>query len=154
LPSCALPDADRRNLRAVPETPPLFTRTAAVFDYTFPLDKLVQAMNIWRAACTGAYLCGKLARRIDRTDLPDCVIPMPLHPAKLRKRGFNQSHCSPPKSRASLASNCCLMPASAYATPRRNPPCRGRSARKTCAMRAFCCDTDFDRQRVALWMMC
>ena len=33
----------------------------------------------------------KLCRRINHHELPDYVIPMPLHPAKLRERGFNQS---------------------------------------------------------------
>jgi ComF family protein len=33
----------------------------------------------------------KLALRINKNSLPDYVIPMPLHPAKLRERGFNQS---------------------------------------------------------------
>jgi len=33
----------------------------------------------------------KLAQRINENALPDYVIAMPLHAAKLRKRGFNQS---------------------------------------------------------------
>ncbi len=33
----------------------------------------------------------KLLQRIDQKMLPDYVIPMPLHPAKLRRRGFNQA---------------------------------------------------------------
>lgn len=33
----------------------------------------------------------KLAQRIKMDTLPDYVIAMPLHPAKLRERGFNQS---------------------------------------------------------------
>jgi len=33
----------------------------------------------------------KLTQRINKNALPDYVIPMPLHPAKLNQRGFNQS---------------------------------------------------------------
>ena len=33
----------------------------------------------------------KLLLRIDKSNLPDYVIAMPLHPAKLRRRGFNQA---------------------------------------------------------------
>jgi len=32
-----------------------------------------------------------LTKQIDTDALPDAIIPMPLHPAKLRERGFNQS---------------------------------------------------------------
>jgi ComF family protein len=71
--------------------PPLFTRTTAAFAYTFPLDKLIQAMKYAdQLALTDAF-AARLAQRIDSHDLPDHIIAMPLHPAKLRARGYNQS---------------------------------------------------------------
>lgn len=33
----------------------------------------------------------KAALKIDKADLPDLIIPVPLHPSRLRMRGFNQS---------------------------------------------------------------
>jgi len=36
-------------------------------------------------------LASKLASNLNLDDKPDLIIPMPLHPNKLRERGFNQS---------------------------------------------------------------
>lgn len=36
-------------------------------------------------------LAEKLELRIEKDNLPDYIVAMPLHPAKLRERGFNQS---------------------------------------------------------------
>jgi ComF family protein len=32
-----------------------------------------------------------LAEQLSKTQLPDCIIPVPLHPSRYRERGFNQS---------------------------------------------------------------
>lgn len=53
----------------------------------------------------------KLIPRIKHDHLPDYVIPMPLHPNKLRERGFNQSlllaKCMTQKLELSLLPNAC-----------------------------------------------
>jgi ComF family protein len=90
-PVCALPTPAGEICGHCVAQPPLFTRTVAVFAYTFPLDKLVQAMKYGERLALAQALASKLAQRIDKGTLPDYVIPMPLHPARLRKRGFNQS---------------------------------------------------------------
>ncbi len=38
-----------------------------------------------------SVLADLLAARIDPDALPDFIVPMPLHPARLRERGFNQA---------------------------------------------------------------
>lgn len=92
---------------------------------------------------------GKLAQRIDKTDLPDCVIPMPLHPAKLRERGFNQSLLLAGgvarKLDVTLLRNVCqrvrdTQPQSALPWKERKKNVRG----------AFRCDADLTGKRVAL----
>ncbi|MCR4305023.1 MAG: ComF family protein [Gallionella sp.] len=88
---CALPTPTGEVCGHCVTQPPLFNRTTAAFSYSFPLDKLIQAMKYGEQLALAHALAGKLAQRIDRNTLPDYVIPMPLHPAKLRKRGFNQS---------------------------------------------------------------
>ena len=70
---------------------PYFTRTTAVFGYSFPLDKLIQNMKYGERLSLAHAFANKLAQRIDTGNLPEYVIAMPLHPAKLRERGFNQS---------------------------------------------------------------
>jgi ComF family protein len=45
----------------------------------------------------------KLSRRLD---LPDCLVPIPLHPMRLRKRGFNQAVELARMLAGNLALNC------------------------------------------------
>jgi ComF family protein len=69
----------------------MFTRTTAAFAYAYPLDKLIQAMKYAEQLALPGVLAAKLAQRISADDLPDFIIAMPLHPARLRTRGYNQS---------------------------------------------------------------
>ncbi len=90
-PRCALPTFQGELCGRCLSHPPLFIRTSAVFGYSFPLDKLIQAMKYGEQLALAHAFAEKLALQIDKGDLPEYVIPMPLHPAKLRVRGFNQS---------------------------------------------------------------
>lgn len=90
-PVCALPTPTGEVCGHCVTQPPVFNRTTAVFGYTFPLDKLIQAMKYGEQLALAHGFAKKLAQQISKEELPDYVIPMPLHPAKLRVRGFNQS---------------------------------------------------------------
>jgi len=74
---------------------------------------------------------------------------MPLHPAKLRQRGFNQSLLL--AARIAREHQLTLLPGACQrcATPRRSPCCPGRNARKN-VRNAFRCDMDLTGKRVAL----
>ena len=141
--------------------PPLFDRTATVFGYTFPLDKLIQAMKYGEQLALANAFAEKLARRINNHIAkenntvapgdwrPDYVIPMPLHPAKLRARGFNQSLLLAAKAAREL--NLELLP-DACQRVRDTPP---QSAlpwkeRKQNMRDAFRCDVDLTGRHVAL----
>ena len=90
-PACALPTPTGEVCGHCLANPPLFTRTTAAFGYAFPLDKLIQAMKYGEQLALAHAFANKLAQRVDKSALPDFVMPMPLHSAKLRERGFNQS---------------------------------------------------------------
>lgn len=90
-PICALPTPAGEICGHCLKQPPLFTRTVAVFSYRFPADRLIQAMKYREQMALAQIFSEKLLQRIDKARLPDYVIPMPLHPAKLRMRGFNQA---------------------------------------------------------------
>ena len=90
-PVCALPTPTGEVCGHCLTQPPLYTRTTAAFGYAFPLDKLIQAMKYGEQLALAHAFAAQLAQRINKSALPDYVIPMPLHPAKLRERGFNQS---------------------------------------------------------------
>jgi ComF family protein len=90
-PVCALPTPGGDVCGQCLAHPPKFCRTTAVFSYTFPLDKLIQGMKYGGQLALAHTFANMLLKKIDRNNLPDCLIAMPLHPAKLRERGFNQS---------------------------------------------------------------
>jgi ComF family protein len=148
-PVCALPIPSGEVCGHCLTDPPLFTRTTAAFGYSFPLDKLIQALKYGEQLALANAFAEKLALRIDRNSLPDCIIPMPLHPAKLRERGFNQSALLA----ATLARKLNLeLLANACQRVRDTPP---QSAlpwkeRRKNVRNAFCCDKDLTGKRVAL----
>lgn len=88
---CALPIPSGEVCGRCLSHPPAFNRTAAAFAYAFPLNRLIQTMKYNEQLALAHAFAAKLTPRIDHQHLPDCVIPMPLHPSKLRERGFNQS---------------------------------------------------------------
>ncbi|HYR05770.1 MAG TPA: ComF family protein, partial [Gallionella sp.] len=148
-PSCALPTPTGEVCGQCLKHPPLFTRATAVFGYRFPLDKLIQAMKYGEQLTLACAFAEKLACRIDKGRLPDCVIPMPLHPAKLRERGFNQSQLLAARISRELGLE--LLP-HACRRVRDTPP---QSAlpwkeRKKNMRDAFRCDADLTGKHVAL----
>ncbi|MFA6970320.1 MAG: ComF family protein [Gallionella sp.] len=90
-PICALPTTQGEICGHCLKKPPLFTRTIAVYSYQFPVDQLIQAMKYHEQLALAQIFSEKLMQRIDSNNLPDFIIPMPLHPAKLKSRGFNQA---------------------------------------------------------------
>ena len=88
-PMCALPTPNGATCGRCLKQAPQFERTLAVFAYAFPLDKLVQALKFNEQLFLAHQLANKLVQRVDAR--PDCIVAMPLHPARLRERGFNQS---------------------------------------------------------------
>lgn len=88
-PICALPTADGSVCGKCLRHPPAFDHTIAAFSYRFPLDKLVQALKYRDRLILVDFLAEAVVQRI--TSFPDCIVAMPLHPVRLRERGFNQS---------------------------------------------------------------
>lgn len=72
---------------------PEFDRAFVPFRYQPPVDFLITRLK-FGGRLTHALLLGELfaAALAERGDpLPDCIVPVPLHPRRLRERGFNQS---------------------------------------------------------------
>jgi ComF family protein len=70
-------------------SPPHFDATVAAFRYGFPADKLIQALKYQRRVATADFFSVSMLAGC-RPD-GDVVVPLPLHPARLAERGFNQS---------------------------------------------------------------
>jgi len=86
---CALPTFNGGVCGRCLKRAPQFDRTVAVFAYAFPLDKLVQALKFGEQLLLSEALADRLAQCI--VHRPDRIVPMPLHAARLKERGFNQS---------------------------------------------------------------
>ena len=146
-PVCALPTLDGAVCGRCLKRHPQFDRTVAAFAYSFPLDKVVQALKFNEQLHLADGLADKLVRRI--TLRPDCIMPMPLHPARLRERGHNQSLEIARRMASRL--NISLLP-HACQRVRDTPPQsglkwkeRGKNMRK-----AFHCAEDLAGQHVAM----
>ena len=73
------------------KSPPTFDATHALFAYGYPIDAVLQQYK-YGSALTIAELFGQLlVNNRKASQLPDLLIPMPLHPQRLAERGFNQA---------------------------------------------------------------
>ncbi len=90
-PQCALPSPLGALCGQCLQHPPPFDASRAVFAYHFPLDKLIQQLKYAEELPLAHALAERLAQRVADSPRPDYLIPMPLHPARLRERGYNQS---------------------------------------------------------------
>lgn len=73
--------------------PPDFDQAFVPFRYQPPVDFLITRLK-FSGRLTCARLLGELFAAVltERSEpLPDCIAPVPLHPRRLRERGFNQS---------------------------------------------------------------
>lgn len=71
--------------------PPAFSATTAAFDYDFPLDGLLHAFKYAGNLALAETLALPLIVALSREPRPDALLPMPLHPSRLKERGFNQA---------------------------------------------------------------
>ena len=70
--------------------PPAFDTVWAPFAYEFPIDGLVQQYKFSDQLVYGRLLA-RLMLETRRPRLPEILVPVPLHPTRLRERGFNQA---------------------------------------------------------------
>lgn len=91
-PICLWPVPTSEICGACLNKPPAFTRTIAALRYSFPVDALIHALKYRTYLSLASILANLLVETLKATNtLPDVIIPMPLHPIRLRERGFNQA---------------------------------------------------------------
>lgn len=77
------------------ENPPAFDRLCALFSYTPPVTQLITGLKFNEQLSYGTVLGELLAESVGeiwyKNDLPQALIPVPLHEKRLRKRGYNQA---------------------------------------------------------------
>ncbi len=72
---------------------PAYHAAVAPFQYAPPLDHLILGLKfqgkLQLSRLLGELMADHLARRADSR--PELIVPVPLHPSRLRERGFNQA---------------------------------------------------------------
>ena len=92
-PRCALPLQTPAPLcgECLQREPP-FAAAFAPFVYAHPFDLLVTKLKFGRSLAAGRVLAGLwLAASNELPALPQMLVPVPLHPDRLRERGYNQA---------------------------------------------------------------
>lgn len=89
-PQCAEPTTHGERCGRCLAHPPAFDSVSALYAYEFPLDRLVQALKYGHQLALAAWFGDALAGAITSADAT-CILPLPLHPSRLRERGFNQA---------------------------------------------------------------
>lgn len=71
--------------------PPPYTHTLALGMYAFPLDRLLPRFKFHADLAAGRELAHLLATAAHHAERPQALVPVPLHPQRLRERGYNQA---------------------------------------------------------------
>ena len=146
-PVCGLPTLNGDICGKCLAKAPSFNATLAAFAYAFPVDKLVQAVKFSGRLALINQLADALSSRI--TTRPDHIIAMPLHPLRLRERGYNQSKLLAQRLSKrldiSLLSNTCIR--TRNTPPQSSLPWQERSKN----MRGvFACNTDLTGKHISI----
>ncbi len=75
------------------QSPPSFDAARALFYYREPLDQLIKGLKFGGKLHNARLLGQLMAERWQGSAAMqfDAIVPVPLHPARLRQRGFNQA---------------------------------------------------------------
>jgi len=132
--------------------PPAFARVLAAYRYEEPLSPLVIRAKTQRNLATlqvlGTLLATSLTRRLADQQLPDVLIPVPLHWRRRLDRGYNQAlELARP---VALALNIPLQPGLVRRTHYRTQQGLGRDERMRQLRGAFQVKSDVANLRVAV----
>ena len=147
-PRCALPTPNGETCGRCLAKPPHFDAARALFRYDFPVDKLIQSFKYGHRLALASYFGKCLSEQAE--DLgADIIIPLPLHPERLRERGFNQA-----LELARPVGEVLGCPVESTLCQRtRNTPAQAElpwKARAKNIRHAFHCSTDLSNQRIIL----
>jgi ComF family protein len=93
-PRCASPAGDGSNpCGRCQRNPPAFHAALAPFSYRAPLDRLIVDLKFHHGLHLSRTLGRLLADELEirQPDLPEAIVPIPLHASRLRERGYNQA---------------------------------------------------------------
>jgi ComF family protein len=148
-PVCAMPSPQAEICGACISHPPHFDATLAALIYAFPVDSLLRSLKYQEQLAIAELTGDLLAQCVGGRSSVDLLVPMPLHPQRLRERGFNQAveiaRVVAHRTGIALAADATIrvratQPQAALPLASRRKNIRG----------AFACTQDFSGKRVAL----
>ena len=73
--------------------PPFYHSSTIPLNYTYPTNIIVKQLKYKEKVEYSKLLASFIVNLIQQRNhqLPECIIPVPLHPIRLMKRGYNQS---------------------------------------------------------------
>ncbi len=92
-PTCAAPSHHSTPCGQCQQHPPHFDRAVALLHYRNPVDRLIPNLKYHGQLHIARHLGELMTTRLMQRPAPppDCLVPVPLHPARLRERGYNQA---------------------------------------------------------------
>lgn len=90
-PRCALPTPGGEPCGQCLRAPPPLHSTRAVFAYGVPLDQLVPRLKFHQDLAAGRLLAALMHPALQAAERPQALVPVPLHPTRLRERGYDQA---------------------------------------------------------------
>jgi ComF family protein len=89
-PQCGLSSHLSLHCGACLSVSPYFDETKALFSYDFPINAVIQQYKYQHQLSLAHTFAALMLKHFKLKDT-DLIIPMPLHPKRLKERGFNQS---------------------------------------------------------------
>ncbi|PKO89100.1 MAG: phosphoribosyltransferase [Betaproteobacteria bacterium HGW-Betaproteobacteria-12] len=146
-PQCAEPTTHGERCGACLKEPPYFDRTVALWRYDFPVDRIIHALKYQHRISIAGWLGQSIAVHLNADD--QWLIPMPLHPARLRERGFNQAleiaRATARQLQLPMLGNCLARQRPTPPQAELTPPERRRNVRG-----AFACNADLSGRHIIL----
>lgn len=90
-PRCALPINNAYLCGHCLLQPPEQDLSFCLFPYLEPIDRLIADLKYHDKVFLSQFFAQLMADKLHHRPAPDILIPIPLHPNRLRQRGYNQS---------------------------------------------------------------
>jgi len=90
-PRCALPLSQSLICGSCLYRPPEQDASFSLFEYKTPIDRLIADFKYHDKLFLSQFFAKKMSEELRPRLLPQLLIPIPLHPRRLRQRGYNQS---------------------------------------------------------------
>ncbi len=90
-PRCASPLSHSLLCGRCLHQPPQQNSSFSLFEYKSPIDRLIADFKYNDKLFLSRFFAVQMAAKLKTRPLPQLLIPIPLHPRRLRERGYNQS---------------------------------------------------------------